>query len=109
MSGRRTAAVQSFPSAAQAARIHRLEDREAPTACPGHKLLRQRAATSFCSAIGRKRTRITGFRAEDFLKDRRIAQPRKDRGDATARLAQLRRDARDEDGRLVHKPYPRTS
>ena len=31
----------------------RLEGREAPAACPGHKLLRQRAATSFCSAIGR--------------------------------------------------------
>jgi hypothetical protein len=49
---------------------------------------------------------VAGLGAEDFLNDGRVAQPCEDGGNATAHLAELRRDARDEDGRLVHKPLP---
>ena len=45
---------------------------------------------------------VTGLGAEDFLNDRCVAQPCKDRGDAAACLAEFRRDAGDKDGRLVH-------
>jgi hypothetical protein len=45
---------------------------------------------------------VAGLGAEDFLNDGRVAQPGKDRGDATAGLPKLRRDAGDKDGRLVH-------
>ena len=50
--------------------------------------------------------KVTGLGAEDFLDDGRIAQPRKDGGDAAACLPELRRDAGDKDGRLAHIPLP---
>src|SRR5271165_2865870 len=53
---------------------------------------------------------VAGLCAEDFLNDRRVAQPCKDGRDPAACLPKLRRNAGDKDGRLVHGPlFPRYS
>jgi hypothetical protein len=48
---------------------------------------------------------VAGLGAEDFLYDRRVAQPCQDCPDPAACLPELRRNAGDKDGRLVHGCY----